>query len=84
MLYHNIDIDHIFSNESIYFLNFIFYFSLNGLPFDFLIPYENKTDREYLSDNYLEKKINEDESKLDNKYNELTLSVSSCNNFSFN
>ena len=48
-----IDIDHIFSNENINLLNFIFYFSLNSLPFDFLIPYEinnniNK-NREYIN-----------------------------------
>ena len=48
-----IDIDHIFSNENINLLNIIFYFSLNNLPFDFLIPYENNNiinkNREYLN-----------------------------------
>ena len=50
-----IDIDHIFSNENINLLNFIFYFSLNNLPFDFLIPYENNNNininknREYIN-----------------------------------
>lgn len=48
-----IDIDHIFSNENINLLNLIFYFSLNNLPFDFLIPYENykniNKNREYIN-----------------------------------
>jgi hypothetical protein len=48
-----IDIDHIFSNEKINLMNFIFYFSLNNLPFDFLIPYENNNNinknREYIN-----------------------------------
>ena len=51
----NIDINHIFSNKNINLLNFIFFFTLNCLPFDFLIPYENsednKIDREYFNDN---------------------------------
>ena len=54
----NIDIDHIFTNQNINLLNFIFYFSLNCLPFDFLIPYESKdedkSNREYFNpNNYL-------------------------------
>jgi len=48
-----IDIDRIFSNENINLMNFIFYFSLNNLPFDFLIPYENNNNinknREYIN-----------------------------------
>ena len=48
-----IDIDHIFSNKNINLMNFIFYFSLNNLPFDFLIPYENNNNinkvREYIN-----------------------------------
>ena len=53
--YNNIDIDHIFSNQNINLLNYIFYFSLNCLPFDFHISYQskddNKSNREYLNPN---------------------------------
>ena len=64
----NIDIDHIFSNQNINLLNYIFYFTLNCLPFDFLIPYKNnannKSDREYFTINNSlkekEKTVNED------------------------
>ena len=82
----NIDIDHIFSNKNINLLNFIFYFSLNGLPFDFLIPYENKTDREYFKDNYLriDEEEDEEESKPKNKFSCLVFSKSNDDNFSFN
>jgi hypothetical protein len=84
----NIDIDHIFSNKNINLLNFIFYFSLNGLPFDFLIPYENKADREYFNDNYLrideDKDEDEEESKPKNKFSCLVFSKSNDDNFSFN
>ena len=82
----NIDIDHIFSNKNINLLNFIFYFSLNGLPFDFLIPYENKTDREYFNDNYLriDEEEDEEESKPKNKFSCLVFSKSNDDNFSFN
>ena len=69
-----IDIDHIFSNQNINFLNFVFYFSLNGLPFDFLIPYEknyinnNKCDREYFDGD----KINKNNLKPKINFNELS------------
>ena len=47
-----IDIDNIFSNQNIDILNFIFYFSLKSLPFDFLLPYENKNERKKYFFNY--------------------------------
>ena len=58
----NIDIDHIFSNQNINLMNYIFYFTLNCLPFDFLIPYKNnennKSDREYFTiNNSLKEKV---------------------------
>ena len=47
-----LDIDHIFSNTNIDILNFIFYFSLQSLPFDFLLPYENKNEQKEYFFNY--------------------------------
>ena len=50
-------------------MNYIFYFTLNCLPFDFLIPYKNnsnnKSDREYftmntMNNSLIEKGVNED------------------------
>ena len=57
-----LDINHIFSNNNIDILNYIFYFSLKSLPFDFLFPYENSIDnneeeKEYFFNyDYIEKK----------------------------
>ena len=57
-----IDINHIFSKHNIDILNFIFYFSLKSLPFDFLFPYtdiNNKIneEREYFFNyDYIHKK----------------------------
>jgi len=57
-----LDINHIFSNKNIDILNYIFYFSLKSLPFDFLFPYENSIDnneeeKEYFFNyDYIEKK----------------------------
>ena len=47
-----LDINHIFSNKNIDILNFIFYFSLKSLPFDFLLPYENSNDQKEYFFNY--------------------------------
>ena len=74
----NINIDHIFSNKNINLLNFIFYFSLNNLPFDFLIPYENNmnnniSDREYFYNNY---EINIKEPKLKSKFSVTNSNIS--------
>ena len=44
---YKLDIDNIFSNNKIYLLNNIFYFSDKMLPFDFLIPYEGQGNRDY-------------------------------------
>ena len=77
----NIDIDHIFSNKNINLMNYIFYFSLNCLPFDFLIPYQDnsddKSDREYfIIDKFLNKEGNEDKRQnninLRKKFTELS------------
>ena len=56
-----IDINHIFSNNKIDILNFIFYFSLKSLPFDFLLPYKNTHDNEegrefFINYDYINKK----------------------------
>ena len=77
----NIDINHIFSNKNINLLNFIFFFTLNCIPFDFLIPYENnednKLDREYFNDYNHQKmeEINKDDSQIKLKF----LGLSSIN-----
>ena len=47
-----LDIDNIFSNKDIDILNFIFYFSLKSLPFDFLLPYENNNKQKEYFFNY--------------------------------
>ena len=47
-----LDIEHIFSNKNIDILNFIFYFSLKSLPFDFLLPYEDKNENKEYFFNY--------------------------------
>ena len=78
----NLDIDHIFSNNNINLLNFIFYFSLNCLPFDFLIPYEKneneKYDRDYFDNNIYNKNLNlkENNEQSKTKFNNLTLITS--------
>ena len=53
-----LDINNIFSNKNIDILNFIFYFSLKSLPFDFLLPYENSNEpKEYFFNyDYINKK----------------------------
>ena len=58
---YKLDIDHIFSNNNIYLLSNIFYFSDRLLPFDFLIPYEGQEDREYLEEEEEEEEEDEEE-----------------------
>ena len=87
----NLDINHIFSNPNINLLNFIFYFSLNCLPFDFLIPYEEneneKSDRDYFDINLYNKNFysnEEDNNICSNKFNNLTLTNNNDLNISGN
>ena len=65
-----LDLDHIFSNNNIYLLNNIFYFSKKELNFDFLIPYEGQDDREYFEVEEDEKNnINNDEDLINENNN---------------
>ena len=62
-----LDINHIFSNDKINLLNFIFYFSHRTLPFDFLLPYvieenEINSDRDYFEN---EEEENEEDDEID-------------------
>ena len=84
-----LDIDHIFSNNDINLLNNIFYFSDRLLPFDFLIPYEGQSDRDYFEED--EEEEEEDDIKIDedkkdknkNKINEkYQIYAANNNNFS--
>jgi DNA-directed RNA polymerase subunit M/transcription elongation factor TFIIS len=61
---YKLDIDHIFSYDDIYLLNNIFYFSDRMLPFDFLIPYEGRDDRDYFME---EEEEEEDDNIINNK-----------------
>ena len=70
-----LDINHIFSNNNIDLLNFIFYFSLKYLPFDFLLPYErsnnNTEEREfYFNYDYINKKVRKKFENISIIYNE--------------
>ena len=62
---YKLDIDHIFSYDDIYLLNNIFYFSDRMLPFDFLIPYEGRNDRDY----FMEEEEEDDNNIINNKEN---------------
>ena len=62
---YQLDIDNIFTNEKIHLLNNIFYFSEKSLPFDFLIPYEGKGNRDYFFEN--EEIVDEEEEDDKNK-----------------
>ena len=78
-----IDINQIFSNKNINILNFIFYFSLKSLPFDFLLPYENINDKEkfFFNYDYINKKEKKQFQNLSPNYNEkVILNLSNNNN----
>ena len=62
---YQLDIDNIFTNEKIHLLNNIFYFSEKSLPFDFLIPYEGKGNRDYFFED--EEIVDEEEEDDKNK-----------------
>ena len=64
---YKLDIDHIFSNDKIYLLNNIFYFSDRMLSFDFLIPYEGQEGREYFMED--EEEDEEEEKEKNDKNN---------------
>ena len=64
---YKLNIDHIFSYDDIYLLNNIFYFSDRILPFDFLIPYEGREDRDYFME---EEEEEEDDNIINNKEDE--------------
>ena len=77
-----IDINHIFSNNKIDILNFIFYFSLKSLPFDFLLPYENTDNNEeekefFINYDYINKKVKKKYENISINNNEnLVLNIS--------
>ena len=78
-----IDINQIFSNKNINILNFIFYFSLKSLPFDFLLPYENINDKEqfFFNYDYINKKEKKQFQNVSPNYNEkVILNISNNNN----
>ena len=83
---YKLDIDHIFSYDDLYLLNNIFYFSDRMLPFDFLIPYEGRDDRDYFMEEEEEEEddniINDKKEEI-NKINEgFSIFNSNDNNFS--
>ncbi len=78
----NIDIDHIFTNQNINLLNYIFYFSLNCLPFDFLIPYENNDDKKSNRDYFNPNNYLKNEENINDKSHIKFMGLSSINNYS--
>ena len=62
-----LDINHIFSNDKINLLNFIFYFSYRNLPFDFLLPYTTDEDEKYFEREYFESEEEENEDEDENE-----------------
>ncbi len=78
-----LDIDHIFSNDDIYLLNNIYYFTDRLLPFDFLIPYEGQEDREYFEEEYEEEEEKQNNNIINNDKNKIYKNYSiNSNNFS--
>ena len=62
-----LDIDNIFTNEKIYLLNNIFYFSDKSLSFDFLIPYEGQGNRDYFFEDEENLEEEEENNESENK-----------------
>jgi hypothetical protein len=77
---YKLDIDHIFSNDNIYLLNNIFYFSDRMLPFDFLIPYEGQIDREYFMED--EEEEDDDNNNIINTSDNIKVYSTNNENFS--
>ena len=62
-----LDINNIFTNEKIYLLNNIFYFSDKSLSFDFLIPYEGQGNRDYFFEDEENLEEEEENNESENK-----------------